>query len=73
MIINEYQMFGNFIEENEKLFEADPDAYVVPISMEIIHELLGHAKLRYSKEVEFSPLVLRDSKSDFKIQKLIKK
>ena len=41
--------------------------------MEILHEMLGHAKLRYNKEIDNSPLVLRDSKYDFKVQKLMKR
>jgi hypothetical protein len=74
MIINELGMFGDFFESNEEvIFGIEPDNYVVPISMEILHEMLGHAKLRFNKEIDSSPLVLRDSKYDFKVQKLMKK
>ena len=35
--------------------------------------MFGHEKLRYNKEVDNSPLVLRDSKYDFIVQKLMQK
>ena len=74
MVINEFRMFGSFFERNEEgIFIIEPDRYIVPISMEILHEMLGHAKLRLNKDFEKSPLVLRDSKYDFKVQKLMKK
>ena len=44
--------------------------------MEILHEVLGHGKLRYGIGVEednYSPLAVRDSKNNFQIQKIIKK
>ena len=72
MIINEYIMFGDFFENNKTEFLEKPGCYIVPISMEILHELLAHGKLRYNKENEESPLVIRDSKHDFKVQVLMK-
>ena len=71
MIINEFAMFKNFCENNEKSFKKEPDRYVVPISMEILHEVFAHGKLRYNKKTDCSPLVIRDSKYDFKIQTLL--
>ena len=38
MIINEYQVFGNFIADNKNFFKVEPDSYVVPISMEMLSE-----------------------------------
>ena len=74
MVINELKMFNTSFESNEEeIFLDEPDHYIVPISMEILHEILGHAKLRLNKDLEKSPLVLRDSKYDFKVQKLMKK
>ena len=73
MVFNELQMFGDPFTENEELFKKEADYYIVPISMEIFHENLSHGKLRYNYEVEFSPLILRDSKYDFKIQKIMKR
>ena len=74
IIINEFQMFGTFIKENEKLFKIESNNYVLPITMEILLDILGHALLRSNKnQDENSPLVLRDSKYDFQVQKLIKK
>jgi hypothetical protein len=73
MIINELQLFGHSIINNEQRFKNNPDIHVVPISMEILHEIFGHGKLKYNYEVESSPLAFRDSKYDFKIQKIMKK
>ena len=73
MIINELQLFGHSIINNEQRFKNNPDIHVVPISMEILHEIFGHGKLRYNYEVESSPLAFRDSKYDFKIQKIMRK
>ena len=74
IIINEFQIFGTFIKENEKLFKIEPNNYVLPITMEILLDILGHALLRSNKnQDENSPLVLRDSKYDFQVQKLMKK
>lgn len=73
MIINEYQVFGNFIADNKNFFKVEPDSYVVPISMEMLSEIFGNIKLRYNNKDESSPLALRDSKNDFKCQKLMTK
>ena len=74
MVINEVQMFGTFINENEELFKMEPDNYILPIFMEILCEILGHGLLRNNKnKSDNSPLVLRDSKYNFQVQKLIKK
>ena len=73
MIINEYQVFGNFITDNKNFFKVEPDSYVVPISMEMLSEIFGNIKLRYNNKDESSPLALRDSKNDFKCQKLMTK
>ena len=73
MVINEYQIFGALTDSDKLNINHEPDYYAVPISMIILHEMLGHAKLRYMQEIDSSPLALRDSKNDFKLQKLIKK
>lgn len=73
MVFNELQMFGESFTENEELFKEEADHYIVPISMEIFHGNLSHGKLRYNNGDEFSPLVLRDSKYNFKIQKIMKR
>ena len=44
--------------------------------MEILHAMLGHSKFRLREDSEnykYSPLVIRDSKNDFKAQKIIKR
>jgi hypothetical protein len=73
MVINEYQMFDTLTEDDKIKLNKEPNYYVVPISMEILHEMLGHAKVRYIQGIDSSPLALRDSKSDFKLQKLMRK
>ena len=56
MVINELILFKVYIKENEILSKNDPDLYVIPISMEILHEMFAHSKLRYNKNKEISPL-----------------
>ena len=80
MIINEYIMIGNLIKNNEEnVFKNDPDYYVIPIFMEILYKILGHAKIRYRKDIEedrnydYSPLVVRMSKYDFKPIKIMRR
>ena len=77
MVINELKMFYNGFHVNENnLFKLDPDSYTIPISMEILHEALGHGKLRYCEDLEnykLSPMIVRDSKNFFKPKKLIKR
>ena len=76
MVINEYFLLNNYGIVSELIFKVDPDSYIIPITMEILHEILGHGKLRYEQEkedVNYSPLAVRDSKNNFKIQKIIKK
>ena len=90
MGINEVKIFGNnFIQNKYSCFEIGPefkiknnkplkdesDCYVVPISIEILIEMLSHGKIRYgiNDEIYSSPLVLRDSKKNFKPKKLIKR
>lgn len=72
MVINEFKLFCNFINKNEEKFKISPDYYIVPISMEVMHEMFAHGKLRYNKKTEESPLVIRDSKYNFKVQVLMK-
>ena len=76
MAINEYCLFNNYGKGCDIIFKAEPDNYIIPITMEILHEVLGHGKLRYGIGVEednYSPLAVRDSKNNFQIQKIIKK
>ena len=76
MAINEYFLFNNFGKGSEIIFKAEPDSYIIPITIEILHEVLGHGKLRYGigkEEDNYSPLAVRDSKNNFQIQKIIKK
>ena len=73
MVINEFILLGKLSNE---YFNGNPDEYIIPLVMEILHETLGHGKLRYGIEKEednYSPLAIRDSKNNFKIQKIIKR
>ena len=47
MAINEYCLFNNYGKGCDIIFKAEPDNYIIPITMEILHEVLGHGKLRY--------------------------
>ena len=47
MIINELQIFGKLSTFNGELSLLETDKYIVPLSMEILHEILAHGKLRY--------------------------
>ena len=72
MAINEFFLFNNYGKGSEFIFKAEPDSYIIPITMEILHEVLGHGKLRYGIGIEednYSPLAVRDSKNNFQIQK----
>ena len=60
---------------NNEPFEGESDCYVVPLALEILCEMLANGKIRYgiSNDIYSSPLVLRDSKKDFRAKKLIQK
>ena len=58
---------------NNEPFEDESDFYVVLLALEILNEMLAHCKIRYGiiDDIYSSPLVLRDSKKDFRAKKLI--
>ena len=75
MIINEKKLFNinsnlltDLLENNE--FN---EMYVLPISIEILHELCGHDKKRLINEHEGSTEEIRDSKFDYQRCNVIKK
>ena len=77
MVINEYIMFNNLCKINEKtIFKQEPDYYIIPIAIEILNEIMGHAKIRYKSNNEgdnYSPLVVRDRNNNFKPQKIMRR
>ena len=75
MIINEKKLFNkdsdiltNFFEDNK--FN---EKFVLPISIEILHELCGHGKKRLINEHEGSTEEYRDSKCDYRRCNVMKK
>ena len=75
MIINEKKLFNkdsdiltNFFEDNK--FN---EKFVLPISIEILHELCGHGKKRLINEHEGSTEEYRDSKYDYRRCNVMKK
>ena len=73
MIINELLLFNQSISTMDYIYQKkDSDAYVIPITMEILHELMSHAKVRLNDENEISPRNFRDSKSNFEYKNIKK-
>ena len=75
MIINEKKLFNSNSNLLTVLFEniKSNERYVLPISIEILHELCGHGKKRLINDHEGSIEEYRDSKSDYKRCNVIKK
>ena len=66
MVINELKMFGKKTESmNYYFLEKDADKYIIPIVMEIFHEMLSHGKIRIINKNQISPRFYRDSKKNF--------
>ena len=75
MIINEKKLFNTNSNLLTDLFEDNEfnERYVLPISIEILHELCGHGKKRLINEHEGSTEEYRDSKYDYQRCNVIKK
>ena len=75
MIINEKKLFNSNSNLLTVLFEniKSNERYVLPISIEILHELCGHGKKRLINDHEGSTEEYRDSKCDYKRCNVIKK
>ena len=65
MIINEKEMFGQSIYALDEIYSEDPNSYVIPIAMEILHEMLAHGKVRLNDKYIRSPTVYKDKKYNF--------
>ena len=65
MVLNEKVMFNESLYTLNFLFERnDSDKYIIPIAMEILHEMM-----LFDKE-EIYPRYFRDSKNDFEYLEL---
>ena len=67
MILNEKKLFDLDSNYLTRIFEDEDlnEGYILPISMEILHELCGHGKIRLNNDKEVSPEEYRDSKYDY--------
>jgi len=73
MIINEFKTLGATIETmNSFFYEEDGDKYIIPITIEILHEMLSHGKVRIIEKSEMSPRFFRDSKDNFEYKSIYK-
>jgi len=73
MFINEEIMFNQKIMAMDLLFkEKDSDKYVVPIVIEIFHEMMSHGKVRLIEKGKKSPRCFRDSKNNFEYNSIFK-
>ena len=68
MIINELIMFKKSILPLDKIYNSDEsDEYVIPIAMEILHEMMAHGKMRLNDNNYIkSPIQYKDKNNDFK-------
>ena len=68
MFLNEFQLFKSDSIYLTYIFESDDDlniGYVLPLVMEILHELYGHGKMRFINDKAKTPEEYRDSKTNF--------
>ena len=77
MTLNEKKLFNNNSISLNRIFEKDEEneCYVLPIIIEILHEIFAHGKKRLINDKENTPEEYRDSKYNYdrkKIQKKIK-
>ena len=72
MLINEREMFGKSIETLNDIYLEEPNSFVIPIAMEVLHEMLAHGKVRLNDKSIRSPIVYKDKKYNFE-SKSIKK
>lgn len=73
MILNELALFNYNLSGMDYKFKGeDSDLYVIPITMEILHEMLSHGKLRFEDNNEDSPRNYADSKNNFDYKSIFK-
>ena len=68
MFLNERQLFNTSSKGLNKTFQKEKisDKYIMPIAIEILHELFGHGKKRLTNKSSNSPEDYRDSKHNYK-------
>ena len=73
MIINELTIFQQNTSYLNTLYtKKDSDKFVIPIVMEIFHEMMSHRKERFVDKDELSPRYYRDSSHDFEYRSVKK-
>ena len=73
MIINEKAMFNKKCKLLDIQFkEKGAEKFIIPITVEILHELMSHGKLRLYNEEEESPRYYRDSMKNFEYNSISK-
>ena len=72
MIINESTLFKESIENLNIFYKGNSEKYVIPITMEIFHEMLSHGKIRYYDDEELTPRFYRDSKNNYEFKNISK-
>jgi len=76
MLLNENRLFNLDSQILSQIFKQDDDLkeiYILPIIIEILHELFAHGKKRLIDNNSHSPEEYRDSKYNFKRCKITKK
>ena len=75
MTLNERELFNHSSLGLNKTFkiEAISDKYILPIALEILHEIFGHGKKRLIDKDAKSPEEYRDSKNGYKRISVMKK
>lgn len=73
MIINELAMFYETIDNLNVLYKKEgAKKYVIPIMMELLHEMLCHGKVRFLNDDEKSPRFFRDSNNNFDYKSILR-
>ena len=76
MFLNENRLFNLDSHILSQIFKQDDELkeiYILPIIIEILHELFAHGKKRFTDKNSHSPEEYRDSKHNFKRCKIKKK
>ena len=74
MILNEFIMFDNTLNYMNLNFKSDGSVkYIIPITLEILHEMFSHGKIRINNSEDLTPRFYRDSKNNFKYKSILKK
>ena len=74
MTVNEKQLFGlkSIILDTIFLNDKNNERFVLPLVIEILHEIFAHGKKRFINEEESTPEEYRDSKHNYNRKKILK-